>query len=76
MNAIPSGPKGGTDAAETSRRHLVAAVRLSSSVLAKREQAEGKEQQGQENHMAGADDEHDHGNRKANSKQTHQQTPF
>jgi hypothetical protein len=26
--------------------------------------------------MAGANHEHDHGNRKANSEHTHQQTPF
>jgi hypothetical protein len=58
--------------AETSRRHLVAAVRLSPSVVAEGEQAEGKEQQGQEKDMAGGNHEHDHGNRKANSKHTHQ----
>jgi hypothetical protein len=54
---------------------LVAPVRLSPSVVAEREQAEGKEQQGQEKDMAGARHKHNHGNRKADSKQTHQQLP-
>jgi hypothetical protein len=45
-------------------------------VVAEREQAKGKEQQGQEKDMAGGNHEHDHGYRKANSKHTHQQTPF
>jgi hypothetical protein len=45
-------------------------------VVAEREQAEGKEQQRQEKDMTGGNDEHDHGNRKANSKDTHRQTPF
>jgi hypothetical protein len=64
----------GTDAAETSRRQLVAPVCLSPSVVAERKQAEGKEQQGQEKDMAGAQHEYDHSNRKANGKHSHQQT--
>ncbi|HWH55635.1 MAG TPA: hypothetical protein VNT04_08675 [Gaiellaceae bacterium] len=55
---------------------MVAPVCLSPSVVAERKQAEGKEQQGQEKDMAGAQHEYDHSNRKANGKHSHQQTPL
>ena len=45
-------------------------------MVPEREQAEGKEQQGEEKDVAGAHHEHDHGNRQADSKHTHQQTPY
>jgi hypothetical protein len=48
---------------------------LSPAVVAEREQAERKEQQWQKENMATAHHEHEHGNCKANGKQTHQRTP-
>jgi hypothetical protein len=65
-----------TDVAETSRRHFVAPVSLSPSVVAEGEEAEGQEQQRQEKDMAGAHHEHDHGNRQADSEHTHRGPPY
>jgi len=45
------------------------------AAVAEREQTERKKQQWQKENMATAHYEHDHGNRKADRKHTHQRTP-
>jgi hypothetical protein len=70
---------GGTHVAGTSRSRQQSIARgiarLSPAAVAEREQAERKEQQWQKEHMATAHNEHDHRNRKADSKHTHQRLP-
>jgi len=57
------------------RQFVVTDVSLAPSALAEGEHAERQEQQGQQQDMAGGRREDHHRNRKANRKNTHQQTP-
>jgi hypothetical protein len=79
MKASPSGPKGRNSRGRNI--HLTASTPApkhagsSPPAVAKRKQAQRKEQQRQEDDVAAAHDEHDHGDRKTDSKETHQ-NPF